>query len=129
MKGIELLDEIPGRGPSARKGCEVTYNARFFLRRGEEVTWDFRSIELYGDRLVTREIDGVRLIDHKTILGKREPIAAVEKSLYGMQAGGSREILASAHLCYGASGIEEHIPQNAMLRIRLWVQHVREPGE
>ncbi len=124
-KGIELIEDIPGHGPSAQRGFEVIYNARFFLRKGDEVTWDFQSIELYRDRLTTRAIEGVQLIDHTTILGKRRTIACVEKSLYGMQAGGYRELLASAHLCYGEAGIEGRIPPNAMLRVQLWVQHVR----
>jgi len=39
-KGIELLDEVVGEGPVAVIGAVVTYNARFFLRRGDEVTRD-----------------------------------------------------------------------------------------
>ena len=62
-KGIELLRDIPGEGPEAEKGAVVTYNARFFLRKGDEVTRDAQSIALYGSRLHTRTIDGVELID------------------------------------------------------------------
>jgi hypothetical protein len=124
-KGIELVEDIPGRGAKAEKGCQIVYNARFFLRRGDEVTNDPRSIVLYRDQLNIRQIGGVELIDHTTILGKRQPIACVEKSLYGMQAGGFREILASPQLCYGENGIDGIIPPNAMLRVQLWVQDVR----
>lgn len=114
-----------GSGPKATKGCEVVYNARFFLRRGDEVSHDAESIARYRERLTIRRIDGVELIDHVTILGKRQPIAAVEKSLFGMQAGGYREVLTSAHLCYGERGVEGRIPANAMLRIKLWVWEIR----
>ena len=124
-KGIELVEDIPGRGAKAEKGCQIVYNARFFLRRGDEVTNDPRSIALYRDQLNIRQIGGVELIDHTTILGKRQPIACVEKSLYGMQAGGFREILASPQLCYGENGIDGIVPPNAMLRVQLWVQDVR----
>ena len=124
-KGIELLRDIPGEGPEAEKGAVVTYNARFFLRKGDEVTRDAQSIALYGSRLHTRTIDGVELIDHTTTLGKRQPIAGVEKSLYGMQPGGYREILVSPHLGYGETGISGLIPPNAMLRIQLWVHEVQ----
>ena len=124
-KGIELLEDVPGRGAKAEKGCQIIYNARFFLRHGDEVTNDPRSIALYRDQLNIRQIDGVELIDHTTILGQRQPIACVEKSLYGMQAGGFREILASPHLCYGENGIDGLIPSNAMLRVQLWAQDVR----
>ncbi|MDH3553759.1 MAG: FKBP-type peptidyl-prolyl cis-trans isomerase, partial [Gammaproteobacteria bacterium] len=71
-----------------------------------------------------RNIDGAELIDHETLLGKRQVVAGVEKSLYGMQSGGYREVLVSAHLAYGQKGIKDRIPPNAMLRIQLWVQHV-----
>ncbi|MGI9308656.1 MAG: FKBP-type peptidyl-prolyl cis-trans isomerase [Gammaproteobacteria bacterium] len=127
-KGIELLLDVPGDGPAAKKGSEVTYNARLFLRKGDEVTVDARSIALYGDQLQTRSIEGVELIDHVTTLGKRRPIAGVEKSLFGMQAGGYREVLVSPHLAYGDDGIEGLIPPEAMLKIRLWVQAVDNPA-
>jgi hypothetical protein len=120
-KGIELLKDIPGEGAAAEKGTVVTYNARFFLRKGDEVTRDAQSIAA----LTIRTIDGVELIDHTTTLGKRQSIAGVEKSLYGMQAGGFREVLVSAHLGYGAVGVTDIIPPNAMLRIQLWVHAVQ----
>lgn len=126
-KGIELLAESPGTGSPAARGSTVTYNARLFLRRGDEVTMDEESIARYGDRLATRMVEGTALIDHRTELGKRQPIAGIEKTLEGMRAGGYREVLVAAHLAYGAAGIEGRIPANAMLRIRLWVQRV-EPG-
>jgi hypothetical protein len=124
-KGIDLVIDVPGRGAKAEKGSQIVYNARFFLRHGDEVTNDPQSIALYRDQLNIRQIGSVELIDHITILGKRQPIACVEKSLYGMQAGGFREILASPHLCYGENGIDGLIPPNAMLRVQLWVQDVR----
>ena len=125
-KGIKLIEDLAGRGTTAKKGFQVLYNARFFLRHDDEVTNDQQSIALYRDQLTIRKINGVELIDHTTILGKRQTIACVEKSLYGMQAGGYREILASPHLCYGKQGIDGRIPQNAMLRVQLWVQEVRD---
>ena len=121
-KGLELLEERPGCGDAAARGDRVTYNVRLFLRRGDEVTQDFKSIALYRDRLDLRIVDGVELIDHVTELGKRRPIAAIEQSLLGMREGGFREVLASAHLCYGAKGLSDVIPANAMLRIQLWLQ-------
>ena len=91
-KGIELLNEIPGDGLIAAKDAIVIYNARMFLRKGDELTFDAQSIAAYGDRLNTRIVDGVELIDHATTLGKRQPIAGVEKTLFGMKPGGFREV-------------------------------------
>lgn len=122
--GIKLLDERPGTGTAASKGDAVIYNARLFLRRGDEVTTDPLSIETYGLTDGVRIVDEVSLIDHRTVLGKRQPIAAVEKTLYGMQAGGYREVLVASHLAYGKKGLPERIPADAMLRIQLWVRDV-----
>jgi hypothetical protein len=105
----------------------VGYTARMFLRKGEEVTTDSRSIEMYGLTERVRTLEGTQLIDHRTTLGKRQPIAAIEKTLYGMQAGGYREVLAGDHLGYGAEGIPGLIPPHAMLRIQLWVHEVTHP--
>lgn len=123
-KGIELLREEPGTGARAGKGDTVVYNARLYLRKGEEVTTDARSIDRYGLTENVRAVEETRLIDHRTVLGKRQPIAAVEKSLYGMQADGYREVLAGGHLAYGSKGLPGLIPPDAMLRIRLWVRCV-----
>ena len=125
LKGIELLEERAGQGRPAEKGDEVTYNARMFLRRGDEVTFDSESIACYGEHLDTQSIDGNELVNHTTVLGKRRPIAGVEKSLFGMQAGGYREVMVAPHLAYGEKGIPDRIPANAMLRIQLWVQDVK----
>lgn len=127
-KGIELLNEIPGDGLIAAKDAIVIYNARMFLRKGDELTFDAQSIAAYGDRLNTRIVDGVELIDHATTLGKRQPIAGVEKTLFGMKPGGFREVSVGPHLCYGEPGLADLIPPNAMLRIQLWVRDVRVPA-
>jgi hypothetical protein len=124
-KGIELTEEFLGEGPEAEKGDVVTYNARFFLRRGEEVTRDHEIMSRARGHLKTRVIDGVELIDHETELGKRRPIPGVEQSLHGMRKFGYRQIIVSPHLAYGKNGVPDLIPANALLIIQLWVQDVR----
>ncbi len=126
-KGIELLDERPGSGPAAARGATVTYSARFYLRRGDEVTTDHASIAAYGERVPTRVVEGTRLIEHTTVLGRRQPIAGVEKTLHGMAGGGYREVLVAPHLGYGAAGVPHRVPPNAMLRLQVWVHRV-DPG-
>ena len=128
-KGIELLQEETGSGPVADRGTTVTYCARMFLRRGDEVTFDRDSIALYGDRLSTRIIDGVELIEHETELGRRRAIAGVEKSLLGMRPGGYREVVVSPHLGYGGRGVPGRIPADALLRVRLWLLSVRSSSD
>jgi len=96
----------------------------FFSVAATKFTQDFNSIALYRDRLVLRTVAGKELIDHVTEPGRRRAIAAIEKSLPGMREGGYCEVLASAHLCYGARGLGDIIPPDAMLRIQLWLQKV-----
>jgi len=125
QKGIDLLEELRGDGPAATYGDVVTYCARIFLRRGEEVTRDHELISRYGSRLNTTQIDGVELVKHTTKLGRRQPIAGIEKSLYGMRKNAYREILVAPHLAYGEKGVPGLIPANALLKIKLWVEDIR----
>ena len=112
-------------GPGAQKGSTIVYSARFFLNRGDEVTPDYTSIEMYGDRIPTRLVEGVELIEHETLLGKRRVIAGVEKALLGMTPGSYRAVLIPPHLGYGARGLGDLIPPNALLKSKLWVHEVR----
>ncbi len=123
-KGIELLDEVVGEGPVAEKGDRVTYNARFFLRRGDDVTPDAEILSRARAHCVSRFVDGVKLIDHVTALGRRQTLAGIEKSLLGMGVGGYREVLVSPHLAYGAEGVPGRVPADALLRIQLWVREI-----
>ena len=52
-KEIELLGERRGEGIIAEKGCVVTYNARLFPRKGDEVTFDANLIAAYREVLVS----------------------------------------------------------------------------
>lgn len=122
--GIKLLTETRGQGAPAVKGDRVTYNARLFLRRGDEVTPDTEIIARARSQLAIRMVDGIELIDHQAVLGRREPIAGVERALYGMRCGGYRELEVSPHLAYGEAGVTGRIPPAAMLRVRLWLQQI-----
>ena len=128
-KGIELLDEVVGTGPAAERGDRVTYNARFFLRRGDEVMQDAEIIARARKHCSTRFVDGVELIDHVTTLGRRQPIAGVEKSLHGMGIGAFREVLVAPHLAYGNKGVPGRVPPDALLRIQLWMRDIVRPAE
>ena len=118
------MSESITEGLRATKGCSVKYSARFYLRRGDEVTPDFEAIPLYGDQVPTRVVDGVVLIEHSTILGKRRAIAGIERMLDGLSAGSFREAVIPPHLAYGERGLGDSIPPNAMLRAQVWVHEV-----
>ena len=107
---LKVLNETLLDGPTVQKGDTVKYSARFFLNRGEEVTQDYKSIELYGDRLATREVEGVELIEHSTVVGKRQSIAGIELALRGLSSGSFREVLTPPHLAFGKKGSStEHL--------------------
>lgn len=126
--GIDLIEEVLGSGPVAEKGDKLTYNARLFLHRGDEVTWDAGVIERARAHVKTRIIDGVEVIDHLTILGKRQTMAGIEKSLYGMCVGGYREIIVSPHLAYRDKGLPGLIPPDALIRVLLWLRAIERPA-
>ena len=128
LSDIDVTAEDIAEGRPAQKGDRVTYSARLYLRRGDEVTPDYGSIDRYGDRVPTREVDGVRLIEHETVLGKRRAIAGVERMLTGLTPGSYREAVIPPHLAYGEKGLGDLIPPDAMLRVRLWVHTVETTG-
>ena len=103
----------------------LSYSARFFLKRGDEVTPDFKSIEMHGDAVPTVVVEGVKLINHTLLLGKRRAIAGVEKALIGMSAGSYREVMTPPHLGYGTKGPGDTIPPNALLKTKLWVHRIQ----
>lgn len=121
---IDVLSESIAAGPGATRGSHIKYSARFYLRRGDEVTPDFASIARYGNRVPTRDVEGVKLIEHSTILGKRQPIAGIERMLAGMSPGSYREAVIPPHLAYGKKGLGDSIPPDAMLRAQVWVHEV-----
>ncbi len=96
-----------------------------YLRKGDEVTFDSEMISNYPEHLTIKVIEGTELVEHTLEIGKRHAIAGIEKALVGMKKNGYREILVSPHLAYREKGIPGRIPENAVLRIKLWVQDVR----
>jgi FKBP-type peptidyl-prolyl cis-trans isomerase 2 len=122
-RGIKLLAEHEGIGEPVKKGDRVVYNLKMFLNQGEEVPLNERQAEyLSADRIRTRE--GIRFVDHCTVLGSREAIAGVEYALLGMRKGGYRKVRVSPHLAFREEGLPELVPAGAVLVIELWLREV-----
>lgn len=121
---IEIIEENIPEGPTAQKGSNVSYSARFFLNRGDEVTPDYELIRMHGTAVSTKIVEGVTLVEHKVLLGKRRVIAGIERALLGMSSGSYREVLIPPQLGYGAKGLGDLIPPNSLLRSKLWVHSV-----
>jgi hypothetical protein len=77
IAGIRLLEEIEGSGSAAVKGDQIVYNLRIFLNGGDEVRLNERQVEQLPEHM-HRTVDGRRMIDHRTTLGSRDPIAGIE---------------------------------------------------
>lgn len=95
--GLELLEEQDGAGRAAKTGDTVEFKCRVILNRGDEVNAGLRA--------------------QRTVLGKRQVIAGVEKALIGMRVGGTRRVRVSPHLAYGDKGVEGIVPAKAVLGI------------
>ena len=126
VSGIKLIEVVPGEGKEAKKWDNVIYNIKMFLNKGDEVPLNQQQAERLPDHMrhIIRKEGEYIFIDHKTRLGERAPIAAVEYSLYGMKEGGYKKIIASPHLAYREKGIPGLIPENAVLTIELWLREI-----
>ncbi len=123
MSGLKLLDEREGTGAPAKKSDRVVYNARIFLNQGDEVPLNDIQAKQLPQEMVRVE-DGVILIDHTIVLGRRQAIAGVEHALMGMKDGGYRKIRISPHLAYRDKGIPDLIPPEAVLVVEIWLRAI-----
>ncbi|WHZ17685.1 MAG: hypothetical protein OJF52_004538 [Nitrospira sp.] len=121
VSGLKLLEEREGEGPAAQKGDRIVYNCRIFLNRGEEVPLNQRQAAQLPEHMVRIE-DGLTLIDHTIVLGRRQAIAGIEQALTGMKADGYRKVRISPHLAYRDEGIPDLIPPDAVLIVELWLR-------
>lgn len=123
LSGLKLLEEWEGAGMPARKGNRVVYNARIFLNQGDEVPLnDIQALQL--PKAIVRVVDGVTLIDHTVVLGRRQAIAGVEHALLGMKVGGYRKVRVSPHLAYRDEGLPTAIPPDAVVIVELWLREI-----
>jgi FKBP-type peptidyl-prolyl cis-trans isomerase len=123
LNGLEWLVEREGEGRSAQKGDTVVYNTKIFLNRGDEVPLNSQQSQYLPKEMIRVE-GGVILVDHKTILGRRQTIAGVERALMGMKTGGYRKVRISPHLAYRDKGIPDLIPSNAVLTVEIWLREI-----
>jgi FKBP-type peptidyl-prolyl cis-trans isomerase len=123
MSGLKLLDEREGTGAPAKKGDHVVYNTRMFLNQGDEVPLNDIQAKQLPKEMVRVE-DGITLIDHTIVLGRRQAIAGVEHTLMGMKVGGYRKVRISPHLAYRDKGVPELIPSHAVLIAEIWLRAI-----
>ena len=126
VSGIKLLEEKEGNGSEAKKGDKIVYNIKIFLNQGDEVPLNQQQAERMPEHLsyLIRTEGDYNFVNHHTILGKRESMAAVEYSLLGMREDGYKKIKASPHLAYCKKGIPGLIPEDAVLTVEIWLREV-----
>jgi FKBP-type peptidyl-prolyl cis-trans isomerase (trigger factor) len=121
--GVDLLAEVEGRGLPAAKGDRVLYNTKIRLHRGEELPLNKAQAENLPESMI-RTVGQERLIDHTAVIGQREVIAGIERSLIGMKTGGYRKVRVSPHLAYREKGLPGVIPPNALLEVEIWLREI-----
>jgi len=124
--GIKLMAEVEGLGNPAKKGDVVIYNWRLYRNQGDEIPINEQQAEHLPPEMI-RHINGRPLVNHKTTLGRRQTMAGVEYSLYGMKSGGYRKIRVSPHLAYRDEGLGELIPPNSVLIVEIWLREIISP--
>jgi len=125
LSGVKLLEEREGEGRSTQMGDRVVYNMRLFLNKGDEVPLNAKQAK-HLPKLMIRVEEGVKFIDHTTVLGSRQSMAGVEHVLMGMKVGGYRKVRISPHLAYRDKGIPDLIPPDALLICEIWLRHIEQ---
>lgn len=123
LSGLKLLEERDGEGVPAQKGDRVVYNSRLFLNKGDEVPLNAKQAEHLPKDMI-RVVEGVTLVDRKTVLGSRQTMAGVEHALMGMKVGGYRKVRISPHLAYRDKGIPDLIPPDSVLICEVWLRKI-----
>jgi FKBP-type peptidyl-prolyl cis-trans isomerase len=126
LSGLKLLEEREGKGTPTNKGDRVLFNMRLFLNKGDEIPLNEMQAKHLPKEMI-RVVDGVTLIHHTILLGRREAMAGVEHALIGMKVGGYRKVRVSPHLAYRDKGIPDLIPPDAVLIVELWLRAIVSP--
>ena len=127
LSGLKLLEEREGEGTPTNRGDRVLFNMRLFLNKGDEIPLNEMQAK-HPPKEMIRVVDGVTLIDHTILLGRREAMAGVEHALIGMKVGGYRKVRVSPHLAYRDKGIPDLIPPDAVLIVELWLRAIVSPA-
>jgi len=101
--GIKLLAEAEGQGEPAKKGDTVIFNWRLYRNQGDEIPLNEQQAAIPPPEMI-RHVDGRPLVDHKTTLGRRQTMAGVEYSLYGMRPASIQRFVSARTWPIGTKG-------------------------
>jgi hypothetical protein len=115
--GLTLLEDIAGEGPPVARRRTYRVRLRLWLHRGEPVRWRDTSTTPGGGELDdqrTTLVSDLR-IDRSSL------IAGLFYGLEGMRVGGWRRHEIAPQLAYGADGVPDVVPPNAVLTAEIAV--------
>ena len=107
-KGIEIEDLHLGGGLKVERGNTVTIRYDGYLNRGDK----------FQENIICR-----------FQVGSRDVIAGLSYGVEGMRVGGLRRVRVSPHLAYGASGVPDLIPANAVLTFEVELLELSDLGQ
>ena len=124
-KGLELLTEQIGEGPSVRKHACYQIKLKMWLHRCDAVRWN----DPWGllDNGAHLEDDGTVLITDVRV-DRVFLIGGLFYAIQGMHVGGRRLLRIAPHLAYAKEGVQGVIPPNAVLIAELSVISERAPS-
>ena len=120
--GIKLISETCGDGEDIERKKTYLMQLKFWLNKGESITWDTP----WG------LIDRAKLLDEgKTLVtdlrvDRESMINGLFYGIQGMKVGGTRKLKISPHLAYGEAGVRGVIPENAVLLVEVLILEERQ---
>ena len=118
-KGVKLLEERSGKGPSVERRQYYLMAIRITLNRGEVVRHPEKCLSHQIDEHLKTEDNGY--FRHHVRIDRENLVGGMFYAVQGMNVGGYRKVAISPHLAYGETGIPDVIPPNAKLTAEIKV--------
>ncbi|HKR61449.1 MAG TPA: FKBP-type peptidyl-prolyl cis-trans isomerase [Pyrinomonadaceae bacterium] len=121
-KGIDILSEDSGVGDDVERGKWYEISLRMWLKRGDPILW----VRPFGISNGRRVEDSQRLLTTRVRFHREYLFSGLFYGMEGMKVGGTRKLKIAPHLAYGAEGVNEMIPPNALLIVEVTLNKVLE---
>jgi hypothetical protein len=115
--GVELLEDLPGSGVAVERHAFYDFRIRMWLSHGDQVTWK-QPWGLYDRGRL--EDEGATLVTSLRV-DRESMFAGLFYGVEGMRVGGVRRLRIAPHLGYGAEGVPDVVPPNALLTVEVSV--------
>jgi hypothetical protein len=116
--GLTLLLDLPGAGERVRRQQRYRVRLRMWLNAGDPVRWKVA----WGSVDVARLDDDGATLDTDLYVNRGQLMNGLFYGVEGMRVGGLRVLQIAPHLAYGAAGVPNVIPPNAVLTVEVAVK-------